>query len=189
MCPSRPCLPVRCPRLAWLLGLVLLVGLSACGPRRRLTTRRAWSRARAWAGHPSRNSSRRAVRQYRTPPSRRRRAPGHWPLLSRHATSHPRKRTKNRFRCLSTWSCPSGSPTALDSPDVRVRLRALDRWAQQRPTAALDPLVVALDDEDDDVREKAMAIIEQHWAVERAREPPVEQEGEGEEEQGSVHHE
>ena len=32
MCPSRPCLRVLCPRLAWCLSLLLLVGLSACGP-------------------------------------------------------------------------------------------------------------------------------------------------------------
>ena len=82
---------------------------------------------------------------------------------------------------------PEWIATALKSPDVRVRLLALDRWAQQGPTAPLDPLVVALDDKDDKVREKAMAIIEQHWAVEWARQSSVEQEGEGE--QGAVHHE
>lgn len=54
---------------------------------------------------------------------------------------------------------------ALASPEVPVRLRALDLWAQQGPEAPLDPLVVALDDADDDVRTKAMAIIERHWAV------------------------
>jgi hypothetical protein len=42
----------------------------------------------------------------------------------------------------------------------------LETWAQQGPSAPLDPLVVALDDEDGDVRAKAMAIIEQQWAVE-----------------------
>ena len=84
---------------------------------------------------------------------------------------------------------PEWIAKALDSPDIRVRLRALDRWAQQGPTPRLIRGSSPLDDKDDKVREKAMAIIEQHWAVERAREPPVEQEGEGEEEQGSVHHE
>lgn len=54
----------------------------------------------------------------------------------------------------------------LDSPDVSVRLRALDRWAQQGPNAPLDPLVVGLDDEDETVRAKAMAIIEQQWSIE-----------------------
>jgi len=57
----------------------------------------------------------------------------------------------------------------LDSPKVPVRLQALDRWAQQaRPS--INPLVVALDDDDEDVRAKAMAIIERQWAVEPERE-------------------
>ena len=84
---------------------------------------------------------------------------------------------------------PEWIAKALDSPDIRVRLRALDRWAQQGPNAPLDPLIVALDDKDDKVQEKAMAIIEQHWAVEWARQSSVEQEGEGEGELGAVHHE
>ena len=32
MRPLRPCLRLLCPRLAWCLSLLLLVGLSACGP-------------------------------------------------------------------------------------------------------------------------------------------------------------
>ena len=57
----------------------------------------------------------------------------------------------------------------LDSSDVSVRLRALDRWAQQGPTASVDPFVVALDDEDEAVRAKAMVIIEQQLAIEPER--------------------
>lgn len=58
----------------------------------------------------------------------------------------------------------------LESPDVSVRLCALDRWAQRRPKASLDPLVVALDDEDEAVRNKALAIIEQQSTIEPERE-------------------
>ncbi len=54
---------------------------------------------------------------------------------------------------------PSWIAQALDSPEVSVRLQALDTWAQQEDQAPLAPLVVALDD--DDVRTKAMEIIEQ----------------------------
>jgi HEAT repeat protein len=60
---------------------------------------------------------------------------------------------------------------ALNAPDVSVRLQALDMWAEQGAQASLDPLVVALDDDNDEVREKAMAIIEQNWAQEQEAEP------------------
>jgi hypothetical protein len=70
---------------------------------------------------------------------------------------------------LPTWIAQ-----ALDAPEVSVRLQALDMWAQQGAEAPLDPLVVALDDEDDDVRTKAMAIIEQNWAIEQEAEPEAE---------------
>lgn len=66
---------------------------------------------------------------------------------------------------------PEWIARALDAPEIPVRLRALDMWAQQGAKASLDPLVVALDDEDEDVRAKAMAIIERHWAVEPEAEP------------------
>jgi hypothetical protein len=56
----------------------------------------------------------------------------------------------------------------LDAPEVSVRIQALDTWAQQGSQAPLGPLVVALDDENDDVRTKAMEIIERHWAIEQA---------------------
>ena len=59
---------------------------------------------------------------------------------------------------------------ALDAPEASVRIQALDMWAQQGPQAPLDPLVVALDDEDDDVRTKAMEIIEQQWAIDQETE-------------------
>ena len=70
---------------------------------------------------------------------------------------------------LPTWIAQ-----ALDAREVSVRLQALDMWAQQGSEAPLDPLVVALDDEDDDVRTKAMAIIEQNWAIEQEAEPEAE---------------
>ncbi len=64
---------------------------------------------------------------------------------------------------------PDWMANDLASPDVPVRLTALDRWAQQGPNAPLDPLVVALDDEDEQVRAKAMELFEQAWAAERGK--------------------
>jgi HEAT repeat protein len=76
---------------------------------------------------------------------------------------------------------PQWIAQALASPNVPVRLQALDLLAQQGPEAPMDPLVVALDDADDDVRTKAMAILEQHWAVAPEAEPEG---GEGREARG-----
>lgn len=70
------------------------------------------------------------------------------------------------YLTLPTWIAQ-----ALDAPEVSVRLGALDTWAEQGAHASLDPLIVALDDEDDDVRAKAMTIIEQHWVIEQDAEP------------------
>jgi hypothetical protein len=67
-------------------------------------------------------------------------------------------------------SVPVWIAQALDAPEVSVRIQALDTWAQQGSQAPLGPLVVALDDENDDVRTKAMEIIERHWAIEQAAE-------------------
>jgi HEAT repeat protein len=64
---------------------------------------------------------------------------------------------------------------ALNAPDVSVRLRALDKWVTLGADASIDPLVVALDDDNDDVRKKAMELIEQHWAVEPQATPEAEQ--------------
>jgi HEAT repeat protein len=49
----------------------------------------------------------------------------------------------------------------LDSPDVQVRLRALDRWGQQAPTESVDLLLLALEDEDERVQARALELIEQ----------------------------
>lgn len=62
---------------------------------------------------------------------------------------------------------PDWMAQSLASPEVQVRLKALDLWAQQGPEAPLDPLVVALDDEDEQVRAKAMELFERAWVREQ----------------------
>lgn len=56
----------------------------------------------------------------------------------------------------------------LASPDAQVRLKAVDRWAQQAPTGSVDPLIQALEDKDEQVQARALELIVQDWAAEQA---------------------
>lgn len=55
----------------------------------------------------------------------------------------------------------------LDSQNPNTRLRALDHWETKDTTTSLDPVFEAMEDEDEAVRARAIAIIEQHWAIEQ----------------------
>ena len=65
---------------------------------------------------------------------------------------------------------PAWMAKELASPDVAVRLQALDRWGQQGRTGSVDPLMLALNDPDERVWTRALALIEQDWAREQAAE-------------------
>ncbi|MDH5194311.1 MAG: hypothetical protein OEW32_11545 [Nitrospira sp.] len=65
---------------------------------------------------------------------------------------------------------PTWMATALASPDVAVRLHALDRWALQGQTGSVDPLMLALTDPDKRVQARALAFIEEDWAQAHAEE-------------------
>lgn len=52
----------------------------------------------------------------------------------------------------------------LNSPNVRVRLRALEAWAREAPPGAIDPFILAFEDKDERVRARAQKLIEQDWA-------------------------
>ena len=148
------------------VGLMLLAGLSGCGP--------------APSDHASNPESRASLG-----------APSEWQPISQHTPSvsndpftpaafpasnySPAPVAQEEPALLPEYlDLPSWIAQALDAPEVSVRLQALDTWAQQGAQAPLDPLVVALDDEDDDVRTKAMEIIEQQWAIEDEGEPEAE---------------
>jgi len=64
---------------------------------------------------------------------------------------------------------PKAIAKGLDSPLVLDRLQALDHWEKKGSKAPLDPVFEALEDENEAVRAKATAIIEQQWATERER--------------------
>lgn len=52
----------------------------------------------------------------------------------------------------------------LNSPNVRVRLRALEAWAREAPPGAVDPFILAFEDKDERVRTRAQQLLEQDWA-------------------------
>lgn len=65
--------------------------------------------------------------------------------------------------------------TVRESPDVTVRLQALEQWAQQ-PNEHLDPVTYALVDEDETVRARAQTLYEQQLVREATAAAPSEPE-------------
>ena len=189
MRPSRPGLRLRCPRpRAWLLGLVLLVGLSACGspspegPVSSPSTGSADAVVSPSAGDASRAglAAHEPARQVPTQmASLGPTAPHASPPGTRRTDSS--RATSPAPAASSATPPPSDAQTPADqaqrearerwfaelreSPDVTVRLQALEAWAQQ-PGTGIDPLTFALVDEDEDVRARA----EELWAQQLARE-------------------
>ena len=159
-----------CPHLAWFLGLMLLAGLSGCGPAPSDHAPNPESRASLGA-----QSEWQPVSQNTLSPRNDPFTPGASPMpLAAFPVSNyaPAPAAQEEPAPLPEYlDLPSWIAQALDAPEVSVRLQALDTWAQQGAQAPLDPLVVALDDDDDDVRTKAMEIIEQQWAIEQEAEP------------------
>jgi HEAT repeat protein len=60
---------------------------------------------------------------------------------------------------------PDSIAKDFESPYARIRLQALDYWATQGIKAPLDPLLEALEDDDEDVRAKAAKIAEEQWGI------------------------
>ena len=158
MRPSCPCLPVLCPRLPWLLGLLLLAGLAACGP--------------ASSDHAAHIEPQASVAAQEARGAGR--AVGSSEVLVPLASSHAPLAAP--ARPAAPLSVPAWMAPAQESPDVQVRLRALETWAQQPRTGSVDPLLLALDDPDERVRATALALLDDDWARELAAE---EREGRG----------
>lgn len=58
---------------------------------------------------------------------------------------------------------PAWMAKALASSDVQVKIQALDRWTQAAPVGSVDPLLLALENEDKTVRTTALLLLEQDW--------------------------
>lgn len=161
--------------LALFLSLMLLAGLAACGPA---SSDNAPSlESRASVGGPSfskqnlspGNNSLTSVTQAASPV----------PLASGNQTgvasgkgavpggnspqAVPDSSSKSAD-VLGPLVVPAWMAKELESPDVRVRLRALETWAQSAPLGAVDPLILALEDKDERVQDRAMELIEQDMA-------------------------
>lgn len=137
--------------IIWLLSLVLFAGPSGCGPASSDSTSNQESSTSLAASSES------------TPGSQHTPSPSNNQIVQTAIDDPPPQPDK--------LILPSWIAQALDAPDVSVRLQALDKWGKLGTQASLDPLVVALDDDNDDVRKKAMEIIEQRWATEQETEP------------------
>ncbi len=60
---------------------------------------------------------------------------------------------------------------ALQDPDPAVRIKALDRWAEQGAATPLDPLTQALVDPDESVRAKAQQLFDRALAIQGGASP------------------
>ena len=180
MRPAHPCTRRRRPRLAWLLGLVLLVGLFACGspsPEGPVAGSSTGS-ADAVAAIPAGDASRTGLA---ASPAATRTSPLGPPALQAATAAERRSPDAPRATSPASAAAPADPPPSeaqtpaeqaqrearemwfaelRESPDVTVRLQALALWAQQ-PGEGLDPLTYALVDEDEDVRTRAQELWEQ----------------------------
>lgn len=161
MRPSKHWPLQLCPRLAGFLGMMVLAGLSGCGPAVSEHTSNQESRASLGMSSESK------------PVSQNSPATNPMPFAAAFASNNaPAPASQEEVAPLPEYlAMPTWIAQALDAPEVSVRLGALDTWAQQGAQAPLDPLIVALDDENDAVREKAMTIIEQNWVIDQDAEP------------------
>jgi len=149
-----------CPGLAWFLCMMVLAGLSGCGPG--VSDHTSNPEARAGLGMSSEPK----------PISQNTTTTGPMPFAVAFASdSAPAPAAQEEPTLPEYLDLPTWIAQALDAPEVSVRLGALDTWAQQGAQAPLDPLIVALDDENDAVREKAMTIIEQNWGIDQDAQP------------------
>ncbi len=170
--PSRSC-------TAMLLSLMLLAGLAGCGPTSSDNAPSFESRASVGgpaargAGQAEKGSKPLAASGIETGfVSGKNRVPGGDNIGQEDKLSKPagtaNVESDGRDK-LPVPGIPESIAKALDSPDARVRLQALDHWEKKGSKVPLDPLFEALEDENDAVRAKATAIIEQQWAIERER--------------------
>jgi hypothetical protein len=176
---SRPSLLPVCPCLALPMSLLLLAGLAGCGsaPSDDAPT----LGPRASQGEPPLSQQ--------NPPSRtdpfalaaNSATTSPAPLVSENGNgSQPGKGTvsggdsPHAVTASSTSTKPINPMDVLIVPEwiakdfastnVDTRLRALETWVLIAPVGSIDPLILALENDEERVRARAMELIQQDWA-------------------------
>jgi hypothetical protein len=160
MHPSRPCLRLLCSHQALLLSLTLLAGLAGCGPASSDNAPNLGPSASVDGSSLSKHGS--SPRNDSFIPATTAASPA--PLASGNETGAasgmgtvPGGDSPNAVPVLSSEPghpvdglvVPEWMAHKLNSPNVRVRLRALETWAQSAPPGAIDPLILAFEDQDE----------------------------------------
>ncbi len=166
--PSRSCLVMA-------LSLMLLAGLSGCGPAS--SDNAPSPESRASVGGPS--LSKQGLSTGSNPMAPATQVVSSMPLASGSETGGASGKgtvsggegsqatpvsSSKPAEVLEPLVVPAWIAKDLESPDVGTRLRALDKWVQTAPPGADDPLILALGNKDERVRARAMELIEQNWA-------------------------
>lgn len=153
-------------RRAGLWGLGLLLWLHGCGNASSEAPRATTSEAGLYIAetlktNTSTDSGISGPPQYSTslqtlPPKR--------PMASASAQAGPSALTVSASTASADQAARNAwYATAWESPDVTVRLQALEQWAQ-RPGDVLDPVTYGLVDQDEAVRNRARTLYEQALA-------------------------
>ena len=162
---SQPSLRLLSLRLASLMSLMLLAGVSGCGPASSDKSQNLGTRASV-SGTPQADQSSPPRNGPVTPsasPLPLASVDGTGSLSGRGIVSGgaPVASSKKPADPVDTLNVPAWIAKDLDSPDVGVRIRALETWVQSAPPGSIDPLILAYEDKDERVRARAMELIEQ----------------------------
>ena len=161
--------------LALFLSLMLLAGLTGCGPASSDNPPNPASRVSVSETPISKQSPSARHDSFASLPQTAGPAPigsgdeagstsGKMPVPVGDSPQAVSASASNRTAVLEPLVVPAWIAKDLESPDIGTRLRALDKWVQIAPQGADDPLILALDNKDERVRARAMELIEQNWA-------------------------
>ena len=165
---SRPSLLPVCPRLMLLMSLVLLTGLTGCGPVSSDNALTVGSRASLGESSSSQKNPPPRTDPFASVASST--TANLVPLASENGTgSVPGKGTAmapsaKPANPMDVLEVPAWIAKDLASPDVDTRLRALETWVLIAPVGSIDPLILAFGNDDEQVRGRAMELIQQDWA-------------------------